>query len=62
MKINAIRDWPRPRDKGKVQSFLGLYYGRFNVNEFVDIAAPLHRLTDLKSQFNWTAECEAAFK
>ena len=32
------------------------------VNGFADIAAPLHRLADLKSQFNWTAECEAAFK
>ena len=37
------------------------YYRRF-VNGFADIAAPLHRLTDLKSQFHWTAECEAAFK
>ena len=27
-----------------------------------DIAAPLHSLTDLKSQFNWTAECEAPLK
>ena len=34
------------------------YYRRF-VNGF---AAPLYRLTDLKSQFNWTAESEAAFK
>ncbi|KAJ3645225.1 hypothetical protein Zmor_022902 [Zophobas morio] len=25
-------------------------------------AVPLQRLTDFKSQFNWTAECEAAFK
>ena len=62
-KINAIRNWPRPRDKQEVCSFLGLctYYRRF-VNGFADIAAPMHRLTDLKSQFNWTAECEEAFK
>ena len=31
-------------------------------NGSADIAAPLYRLTDLKSQFNWTAECEAVFK
>mgnify|MGYP005984424795 CR=1 FL=1 len=31
------------------------------VNGFADIAVPLHRL-DLKSQFNWTAECVPAFK
>ena len=62
-KIRAFRDWPRPRDKHEVQSFLELctYCWRF-VNRFADIAAPLHKLTNLKSQFNWTAECEAAFK
>ena len=62
-KINAIRDWPRPRDKYEVRSILELctYYRRY-VNGFADIAAPLHKMTDLKSQFNWTAECEAAFK
>ena len=63
MKINGICDWPRPRDNHEVQSFLGLcsYYRSF-VNGLANIAAPLHRLMYLKSQFNWTAECEAAFK
>ena len=47
----------------RIRSFLGLctYYRRF-VNAFADTAAPLYRLMDLKSQFNWSAECEAAFK
>ena len=42
--------------KHEVRSFLGLctYFNRF-VNGFADFGAPLHRLTDLKSQFNWTA-------
>ena len=62
-KIRAVRDWPRPRDKHEVRSFSGLctYYRRL-VNGFADIAAPLYRLTGLKSQFNWTAECEVPFK
>ena len=62
-KIRAIRDWPRPRDKREVRTFLGLctYYRRV-ANGFADITALLHKLTDLKSQFNWTDESEAAFK
>ena len=63
-KIRAIRDRPRPQDKHEVRSFLvglGTYYRRFVIG-FADIAVPLQRLTYLKSQFNWIAECEAAFK
>ena len=58
-KVNTIRDWTIPRDKHQVRSFLRLctYYRRF-----ADIAASLHRLTDLNFQFNWTAECEEGYK
>ncbi|KAJ3644069.1 hypothetical protein Zmor_026742 [Zophobas morio] len=47
-----MRDWPRPRHNHEVRNFLGwcTYYKRF-VNGFADIATPLHRLTNLKSQF-----------
>ena len=63
MKINAIRDWPRSRDKNKVRRFLRLRtYDRRFANGFGDIAAAVHRLTDFKSPFNWTTECEAVFK
>lgn len=37
------------------------YYRNF-INEFADIAASLHNLTDMKSPFSSTAKCEAAFK
>ncbi|UYV73470.1 K02A2.6-like [Cordylochernes scorpioides] len=61
-KILAIRDWPKPKDKHELRSFLGLctYYRRF-VEGFADIAAPLHRLTKAKSTFHWNQDCESAF-
>ncbi|UYV68187.1 K02A2.6-like [Cordylochernes scorpioides] len=61
-KILAIRDWPKPKDKHELRSFLGLctYYRRF-VEGFADIAAPLHRLTEAKSTFHWNQDCENAF-
>ncbi|UYV62133.1 K02A2.6-like, partial [Cordylochernes scorpioides] len=61
-KILAIRDWPKPKDKHELRSFLGLctYYRRF-VEGFADIAAPLHRLTEAKSTFHWNQDCESAF-
>ncbi|KAL5496265.1 hypothetical protein EMCRGX_G012510 [Ephydatia muelleri] len=45
-KVAAVRDWPIPKDAGKVHQFLGLasYYRRY-VLHFADIAAPLHNLT-----------------
>ncbi|UYV74279.1 K02A2.6-like [Cordylochernes scorpioides] len=61
-KILAIRDWPKPKDKHELRSFLGLctYYRRF-VEGYADIAAPLHRLTEAKSTFHWSQDCENAF-
>ncbi|GBM62527.1 Retrovirus-related Pol polyprotein from transposon 297 [Araneus ventricosus] len=45
-----------------LRSFLGLstYYRRF-VKNFSTIARPLHKLTEAKSNFNWTEECEKPF-
>ncbi|GBM06797.1 Retrovirus-related Pol polyprotein from transposon 297 [Araneus ventricosus] len=61
-KIKAVVDWPR-RDKiHDLRSFLGLctYYRRF-VKIFSTIARPPHKLTEAKSNFNWTDECEKSF-
>ena len=62
-KIESIKDWPRPRDKHELRSFLGLctYYRRF-VEGFSNIAAPLHKLTEHKANYQWNNECDLAFR
>ncbi|GBM46445.1 Retrovirus-related Pol polyprotein from transposon 297 [Araneus ventricosus] len=61
-KIKAVVDWPRPDTVYDLRSFLGLctYYRRF-VKNFSRIARPLHKLTEAKSNFSWTDECEKSF-
>ncbi|GBM33259.1 Retrovirus-related Pol polyprotein from transposon 412 [Araneus ventricosus] len=61
-KIKAVVDWPRPETIHDLRSFLGLctYYRRF-VKNFSTIARPLHKLTEAKSNFNWTEDCEKSF-
>ncbi|GBO06872.1 Retrovirus-related Pol polyprotein from transposon opus [Araneus ventricosus] len=58
-KIKAIVDWPRSDKIHDLRSFLILctYYRRF-VKNFSKLARPLHKLTEAKSNFNWTEECE----
>ncbi len=62
-KIRAVRDWPTPKNKHEVRSFLGLstYYRRF-VPGFADIAKPLTRLTEENSEFIWDLKCQHAFE
>ena len=62
-KTVTVRDWPVPKDKNQLRSYLGLctYYRKF-VKNFARIAAPLHRLTKKEERFNWTEECQQAFE
>jgi hypothetical protein len=61
-KLEAVKSWPRPKDKHQL-SFLGLctYYRRL-VSGFVDIPKPLTRLTEEKQTFKWYTEAETAFQ
>ncbi|GBM77676.1 Retrovirus-related Pol polyprotein from transposon 297 [Araneus ventricosus] len=54
-KTKAVVDWPRPETVHDLRRFLGLctYYRRF-VNNFSAIARQLHKLTEARSNFNWT--------
>ncbi|KAG0152675.1 hypothetical protein PDIDSM_2480 [Penicillium digitatum] len=71
MKLEVIKDWPRPTNVNEVRRFLGLatYYRRF-VKDFAKIAVALHNLTkeadeELRKQkfrpITWTEQCEVAF-
>jgi hypothetical protein len=61
-KVQAVRDWPRPRSRHAVRSFLGLagYYRKF-VRDYSSIAAPLTALL-CKKGFLWTEEATMAFE
>jgi len=61
-KTAKIHDWPTPRSKDDVHSFLGLcgYYQNY-VPRYTEIARPLQRLTRLYVPFEWTPDTATAF-
>lgn len=72
MKLDVIKEWPRPKNVNEVRRFVGLatYYRRF-VKDFAKIAVALHDLTKeadeelRKKKFRpitWTEQCEVAFR
>ena len=62
-KIEAVSQWPRPKNVTKVRSFLGLcsYYRKF-IKSFSSIAKPLSVLTEKNRIFTWTPKAENAFQ
>ncbi|GBG78910.1 hypothetical protein CBR_g28624 [Chara braunii] len=62
-KVASIRDWPRPQSVNEMRSFFGMtgYYRTF-VKNYSIVAAPLFDLTRLDTPWEWTDECEAAFR
>ena len=61
-KTLKVKEWPRPISVQETQQFFGLanYYRRF-VKDFASIAKPLHQLTEKKTPFKWTEQCDNAF-
>ena len=61
--MEAVKSWPRPKDKHQLSSFLGLCtYYRVFISGFANIAKPLNRLIEQKRRFKWSAETETAFQ
>ena len=63
-KIEAIMNWPTPRNVIDVRSFVGLarYYRRFDNEGFSKVA---HSITSFKKRgikFEWKPRCEEIFQ
>ncbi len=63
VKVAAVAEWPQPREKKEVQSFLGFanFYRRF-IEGFSQVARPLFDLTKKDALFRWSPECDVAFE
>ena len=61
-KVEAVANWPTPKNVSEVRSFLGLasFYRKF-IHHFASIAAPLHALTKADVEFQWGDEQSKAF-
>ena len=60
-KVEAVKEWPAPKDKHELQQFLGFanYYRRF-ISRFANITWPLHKLTG-NTPWTWTRQESTAF-
>ena len=60
--IEKVATWRTPKNVSEVRSFLSLasYYRKF-CKDFPTVAEPLQRLTESKTTFQWSEECDAAF-
>ena len=62
-KVEAVRNFPRPRNIKNIRQFLGLtgYYRRF-IDGYAGMAKPLTQLLKSDVPFNWGEEQENSFK
>ena len=61
-KVSSVKEFPTPKNKKELQSFLGLvnYYRRFILG-FSHVAIPLNKLLKKDQPFQWTDQCQSAF-
>uniref|UniRef100_A0A383VMU0 Integrase catalytic domain-containing protein n=1 Tax=Tetradesmus obliquus TaxID=3088 RepID=A0A383VMU0_TETOB len=59
-KVEAVREWPPPRNVTEVRSFLGMtgFYRRF-IHHYAHKALPLTNLTSSGIKWRWRADVEA---
>src|SRR5215469_13912266 len=62
VKVAGVVEWPEPRNKKEVQSFLGFvnFYRRF-IQDFSHHARPLFALTRKDAPWQWTSSERSAF-
>ncbi|KAF4609745.1 hypothetical protein D9613_011971 [Agrocybe pediades] len=62
VKVEGVSKWPEPENVKDVQSFLGFvnFYRRF-IEDFADIAKPLHELTKKGTVWRWGLRQQEAF-
>lgn len=62
-KVQAIQDWPAPKNLKELQSFIGLlnYYRRY-IEGYAKIMEPMFRLLKKDKPYEWGNEQEKAFK
>lgn len=62
-KVEAVKNWPTPKNSKDIESFLGLasYYRKF-IKNFAKIAQPIRRLTQNDVNFDWNNNCENSFE
>ena len=62
VKVQGVTDWPQPMKVKDVQSFIGFvnFYRRF-IQNFSEIAHPLHALTQKSKNWLWGAAEQQAF-
>ena len=62
-KIEAVTNYPIPKNLTEIRSFLGLTgYYRIFVQNFSKIATPFTNLTRKVTRYEWMEQCEEAFE
>lgn len=62
-KVKAIDEFPTPQNVKQLERFLGMitWYAKF-IPKLADNASPMNHLRHKAVKWNWTKECDSAFK